>query len=236
MKFIKFLGGIGLIFPCVVATQVLWGLLLAVQPEAGILLPKSAIALISGFLIWILFFALFPRPLRSYVLAHELSHALWGLMMGASVTKLRVRATHGSVTLSKTNFLITLAPYFFPLYTVLVILTYYILRLFYPVEGYEWLWLGLVGFTWGFHFTFTINALLQHQTDIQQQGYLFSYTVIYLANLIGICLWIMLVTPANLHEAARLTARHSQQTATSIQQRVQRYSLIVEAARERVTE
>ncbi len=219
MKFLKCLVGVGLLFPCVLGTQLAWSLLLAAaRSHAGTVMPLPAIALFTGFFLWILVFTLFPHPLRTYVFAHEVSHAIWAILMGASVSRLRVRATHGSVTLSKTHFLISLAPYFFPLYTVLVILVYAALSLFVAVESYQWLWLALVGYTWSFHLCFTINALMQHQTDIQQQGHLFSYTVIYLANLAGICLWIILVSDASFEDAVRALLQHTINMATFLQQ------------------
>jgi hypothetical protein len=203
------LTGVFLVIPCVIFTRVLWGLLLVIRTNPDVFIPLPAVALVSGFLVWTLVFAVFPRPLRSYILAHELTHALWGLMLGASVSKVRVRADHGSVVLSKTNFLITLSPYFFPLYTVMVIGVYYVLCFFYPVRQYVLPWLWLVGFTWGFHATFTVNALLQRQTDIQQQGRIFSYTVIYLANILGVCVWILFVTGARWRDLAVLTTQHA---------------------------
>ena len=208
MKLLKMVVGLGLVLPCVVLTRVLWGLLLAARTDLGVFLPPPALALVGGGLIWTLLFMIFPQPLRSYILAHELTHALWGLLMGASISKIRVRADHGSVVLSKTNFLITLAPYFFPFYTVLVILVYHLLGIFYDVQPYALFWLALVGFTWAFHATFTVNALLQHQSDIQQQGRLFSYTFIYLANILGICFWVLLVTQAGWRDFAVLLDQH----------------------------
>jgi len=133
------------------------------------------------------------------------SRVLWGLLMGASIARISVKEDRGSVVLSKTNFLITLAPYFFPLYTVLLIGLYYLLMLFYPVERFHLLWLGLVGMTWGFHLTFTVSALLQRQSDIRDQGRLFAYAVIYLANVLGICAWVIMVSDATLAEAAALS-------------------------------
>lgn len=192
--------GIGLLLPCVVLTQVLWDILLAARTNLDVFLPLPAVALSTGIMTWVLLFAFFPKPLRSYVLAHELTHALWGVVMGARVSRIRVKADHGSVVLSKTNFLITLAPYFFPLYTVLVILFYWLLRMFYDMQPYTMLWLGMVGFTWAFHVTFTLNALLQRQTDIQQEGRIFSYSFIYLANIFGVCLWVILVTTPDWHD------------------------------------
>ncbi|HAS84422.1 MAG TPA: hypothetical protein DCS43_17570 [Verrucomicrobia bacterium] len=214
LKFAKWLVGILLLPVCVVASLVFWGLLQAVAQAHGgaTVLPVPALALVGGFGLWMVIFALFPSPARSYILAHELTHALWGLMMGASISKISVHDDHGAVVLSKTNFLITLAPYFFPLYTVLVIGLYYLLWLFYPVERYDLVWLGLIGFTWSFHLTFTVTALLQRQSDIRDQGRLFSYTVIYLANIIGICAWVVLVSSASPADVLRLTERATYRT------------------------
>lgn len=205
LKLLKFIIGLALLPACVVVSRILWGLLqAAARTETAAFLPLPALALLSGFGLWLAMFTLFPRPVRSYILAHELTHALWGLMMGASIAKISVKEDRGSVVLSKTNFLITLAPYFFPLYTVLLIGLYYLLMHFYPVKRFHLLWLGLVGMTWGFHVTFTVSALLQRQSDIRDQGRLFSYAVIYLANVLGICLWVVMVSDATFTEAAAL--------------------------------
>jgi len=206
LKLLKFMIGLLLLPVCVAVSKVLWGLLqAAARTESAVFLPLPALALLSGFVLWLAMFILFPRPVRSYILAHELTHALWGLLMGASISKISVKEDRGAVVLSKTNFLITLAPYFFPLYTVLLIALYYLLMPFYPVKQFHLIWLGLVGMTWGFHVTFTVSALLQRQSDIRDQGRLFSYAVIYLANVLGICLWVIMVSDASLAEAAALS-------------------------------
>lgn len=185
---------------CVALTRMVLSVIRLIQPESTAAVPPSAWALGGGFVCWILLYFTMPRPARSYVLAHELTHALWGLMMGARVSKMRISKEGGSVTLSKSNMFITLAPYFFPLYTVLVIIGYYILSVFFPVEEYYLFWLCAVGFSWGFHFTFTISTLMQHQSDIKEYGALFSYSVIYLFNVFGIVLWIILVSAVTLEQ------------------------------------
>jgi hypothetical protein len=170
----------------------------------------------GGFLFWIFLYFVLPLPVRTYVLAHELTHALWGTLMGARIFKMRVLKNNGSVTLSKSNFLIALAPYFFPLYTVMVIAGYYVLSIFYDVEAYYLFWLGLVGFTWGFHFTFTISTLLQHQSDINEYGAVFSYALIYLLNAAGICIWIVMVSAATIEQMFQFAAIHMTETASDI--------------------
>jgi len=213
MGVVRFFVGLLLLPLCVVATQTLLALMAVAQPDSSSAIPQSTLALGGGYALWILIYFTLPRPTRTYVLAHELTHALWGALMGARVSRLSVSKQKGSVTLSKTNFLITLAPYFFPLYTVLVVGGYYALGFFYDVNHYHLLWLGLVGFTWGFHFTFTIGSLLQHQSDIQLYGRLFSYTVIYTLNIVGIGVWIVLVSPRDWSDVGSYAAFYGREMA-----------------------
>ena len=138
-------------------------------------------------------FFVLPRPIRTYVLGHELTHALWALLMGGRVGKLSVGKSGGHVELTRTNFVITLAPYFFPFYTVLIIAIYYLSGIWFDVEAYRTWWLAGVGFTWSFHITFTIQMLSERQPDIQEHGRIFSYLVIYIMNLLVIGAWMILI-------------------------------------------
>jgi hypothetical protein len=198
MKIIKFFLGLLLLPLCVSVSQTIWHLIISIQPNGDALLPVPALALLLGLGLWLVMYYTMPHPVRSYILAHELTHAIWGALMGAEIFDINIEDDRGFVTMSKTNFLITLAPYFFPFYTVIIIACYYGLSIFFNVARYNLFWLAAIGFTWGFHLTFTISALLQHQTDIQQHGKIFSYTIIYLFNVIGICFWIIMVSPATL--------------------------------------
>jgi hypothetical protein len=200
MSLIRLMIGILLLPVCVATSQIALAIAKTVHTESSAVVPPPALALCGGYILWLVVYFTLPRPVRTYVLAHELTHALWGALMGARVSRLSVSKTKGSVTLSKTNFLITLAPYFFPLYTVLVVIGYYVTSIFYDVTRYDLWWLGLVGFTWGFHFTFTISSLMQKQPDIQAYGHFFSYTTIYILNVLGIALWIVLVSSPTLED------------------------------------
>lgn len=197
MRLLRFLIGLLLIPLCIASTRALAALIMRLDPGEQAI-PFALMALLAGFLLWQLIFIFLPRPVRTYIFAHELTHALWGFLMGARISKFKVSKDKGSVTLSKTNFLITLAPYFFPLYTVLLITLYYLLWMFIPVERYHSIWLGLIGFTWGFHLSFTVITLLQRQSDIRACGHLFSYSFIYLMNVMGICIWVVLVSDATV--------------------------------------
>jgi hypothetical protein len=138
------------------------------------------------------------------VLAHELTHAVWGMLFGAKVGKMKVGKKGGHVMLSKSNFLIALAPYFFPFYTGLVIALWYAAGFFIDLNAYEAWWLAAVGLTWGFHVTFTVYILSQSQPDVQENGRLFSYVIIYLANLLIVALWMILIGSPTFSNAWKL--------------------------------
>lgn len=208
MRIVRFFLGVLLIPICVVVTQTVISLIKVAQPASDSLIPLSALAFVMGFFLWILVFCTLPHATRSYVLAHELTHALWGALMGASVSDIKVSKEKGSVRLSKTNVFITLAPYFFPLYTIIVVLGYGVLSMFYDTQRYYLVWLGLVGWTWGFHVVFTISALTCQQTDIKEYGALFSYTVIYIFNMLGVAVWIVVVSAATFEQMVGFIVAH----------------------------
>ena len=192
LKFFKMLIGI-LLGPACWAVSVAVYSLYQTSAESIATTGFEVWALPAGFILWVAIFFLLPRPFRTYVLAHELTHALWAVMMGGRVGKMHVGKSGGHVELTKTNFLITLAPYFFPFYTFLVIAAYYLAGIWLEVEPYKVWWLGAVGLTWAFHITFTIHMLSERQPDIQEHGRLFSYAVIYLANVLMIGIWMVLI-------------------------------------------
>jgi hypothetical protein len=189
-KFLKFLIGLLLLPFCWAFSKVIFTLL---QNSPAASSGWASWALPLGFVVSAAGFFILPRPFRTYVLAHELTHAGWGLLMGAKVGKMKVSKNGGHVMLSKSNFIISLAPYFFPLYTGLVIALWYGIGCFVDVSRYAPWGLAAVGLTWGFHVTFTIYMLSQHQPDIQENGRLFSYVIIYLANLFFVALWIIII-------------------------------------------
>ena len=187
-KFLKLVIALVLLPLCWGASRTFFVLLTATSSGAsgGWFLPAGFCAAVVGFF-------LLPRAFRMYVLGHELSHALAGMLMGAKVGKMKVGRDGGHVELSKSNFFISLAPYLFPFYTALVIALWYGLGVFWDLSSYEPVWLVLIGLTWGFHVTFTVFMLSQHQPDVQLNGRLFSYVLIYAVNLFLVMLWMILL-------------------------------------------
>jgi hypothetical protein len=139
-----------------------------------------------GTLLWIIAFFGLPRPMLLYVFGHELTHAIWTWLMGGRVRQFRVSRVGGYVVTDTNNFWISLAPYFFPIYSILALLLYGGIGVFVDVEPYrQWLF-GVVGFTWSFHATFAIWMLWQGQTDLVEHGTFFSMMVIYLVNFLAL--------------------------------------------------
>lgn len=157
----------------------------------GALIAPGVVAVFAGLVIQLLAWFVLPMPVKTYVLGHELTHALWGVLFGAKVSKLRVTAQGGSVTLSKSNVLITLAPYVFPFYTILVGMVAWVTRCFVSPLPCPCVWLFVVGFTWSFHCLFTVRSLLQEQPDIDEYGHVFSYVFIWIFNVLGAAVWIV---------------------------------------------
>lgn len=90
-----------------------------------------------GAVLWLIAFFGLPRPLVLYVFGHELTHALWVLILGGRVSRFRVGRDGGHILTDKNNFWIALAPYFFPLYSLFVIALYGVCSLFLDVQPYR---------------------------------------------------------------------------------------------------
>jgi hypothetical protein len=151
-------------------------------------------AFFVGVLGYPIFHYFFIKPRFLSTLAHEITHVLWGTAFRARVKDLRVRRGSGFVNLSKSNFIIRLAPYFFPLFTILLLLAAFFLRPDYLI----WVFF-LVGFTLSFHIISTLESLSVWQPDILKTGILFSIPIITLSNLIVIVLVLEFISPENIH-------------------------------------
>ncbi|HET9367898.1 MAG TPA: hypothetical protein VFO22_07490 [Candidatus Udaeobacter sp.] len=148
-----------------------------------------------GALLWLIAFFGLPRPILVYVFGHELTHALWVWLMGGRVSRFRIGREGGHIVTSRTNFWIALAPYFFPIYGILAIGGYGAASLFANVQPYGRLLYAMIGVTWAFHLTFTCWMLPKKQTDLIEHGTFFSLIVIYLMNLLLLCIMLIVASP-----------------------------------------
>ncbi len=146
------------------------------------LVPNVALFFI-GFVSHLIFFLAFRKPMTAYIFGHEMTHALWVLLFRGKVKSIKVTKNSGSVTATKINPLIILAPYFFPLYTLLVIGLWLLASCLYPVQKYFPVAVFLIGFTWSFHLLLNLYILRESQHDIRAAGRVFSAVLIYTLNI-----------------------------------------------------
>jgi len=169
---------------------------LRVASEVEEIFSAPVIAFGGGFFAWVATYFCLSVPMKIYVFGHEVTHALWGLLFGARVGRMKVSDKGGSVMLSKTNLWISLAPYFFPFYTMVAVGVYALASCFWELGWGRLVFLFLTAYTWGFHFTFTIVSLRTRQPDVMEHGRAFSWAVIWLVNVLGLGVWIAAMTPA----------------------------------------
>ena len=188
-KWIKFIIAVLLLPVCAGAAAALWQVL-----RAGYGADTVWIPLLAGAACWFVIFAFLPKPMWIYVFGHEFTHALWTWLFGGVVKKMKVSSSGGHVVISKTNFVIALAPYFFPFYAVLVIAMFALGHWIWGWQSYL-VWFHLaVGAAYAFHLTLTWHVLQTRQSDITSQGYLFSAVVIFLGNVSVLLFGVPLLT------------------------------------------
>ena len=190
-KWVKTIIAILLLPACIGAAQALWQVL-----RANGNMDTIWVAMGSGAACWVVIYLMLPKPMWIYVFGHELTHVLWAWLFGGDVKKFKVTSAGGHVVVTKTNFVIALAPYFFP-----------------PSTSCWW-WrslcrgaspLGLARLPGvvppaasaqptAFHVTLTWYVLQTRQTDITGQGYLFSAVVIFLGNVTVLLCGLPLLT------------------------------------------
>src|ERR1043166_62422 len=176
------------------------------------------VALIGGSACWLAVFLLLPKPMRLYVLGHELTHALWTWAFGGRVKKFKATSEGGHVVVTKNNFAIVLAPYFFPLYAALVVLCFLLGHLFWGWTRYVvWFHLSL-GAAYAFHLTLPCHILRTQQSDITSQGYVFSAVIIFLGNIGVLLVGIPLLTSVPLLWALQLCLKESAGVVASLAQ------------------
>ena len=141
------------------------------------------VPLLAGAVCWVVIYALLPKPMWLYVVGHEMTHAVWTWLFWGKVKKFKASANGGHVVVTKNNFLIVLAPYFFPFYAALVVGVFVAGHLIWG-WGQFLVWFHLLlGAAYAFHVTLTWDILKTRQSDITSQGYIFSAVVIFLGNI-----------------------------------------------------
>jgi len=120
-KWVKFIIAVFLLPICGVLTQTFFTVFARATVTQRLWAGEEFWFFSLGAVLWLIAFFGLPRPILIYVFGHELTHALWVWLMGGRVSRFRVGPDGGHVVTTKANFWIALAPYFFPIYSILTI-------------------------------------------------------------------------------------------------------------------
>ncbi|MEX2606000.1 MAG: hypothetical protein WD708_01540 [Kiritimatiellia bacterium] len=169
-----------------------------------------------GAFCWLVIFLVITRPVKSYILAHELTHLMAAWVTGVPAGHLVFHRGGGSVEVAQTTLWISLAPYFVPFYGLLVLLAHWVAQLWWDPSRWSAGLPFLLGFTWSYHLCFTLFSLSRAQSDIRPYGLLGAYPLIAAVNLLMLCLMISAVNAHPLSADLRLCWDHQQHTYAAI--------------------
>jgi len=180
-----------------------------------------------------------PRPLRAYVFGHELTHAVWVWLFGGTVSQFEVSRSGGSILTDTNNVWVALAPYFYPIYSFVIIVAYGAASVFYDVAGsritllwmtpLQWMFLGL-GVTWAFHMTFTCWMIPKGQSDLTSHGTFFSLVFIYVINVALLAVLLIIAAPEITWVSfARELLENTENFASGFVSAVERFVLCTES-------
>jgi len=153
----------------------------------GLLATQSFGCFAAGMILFVVLYLIAPQNalMYAYVFGHEVTHALWAKLFGGRVADhFHVSLEGGHVLTDRVNTWIALAPYFFPIYSLLVITLYGTASLVADISSYRWILFLLLGFTLAFHLIFTCLLIAKGQPDLHYGGTFFSLMMIYLINLL----------------------------------------------------
>ena len=174
---IKFIIGVLIMPVAYAATRAFYGNFILIK-EVAAHLNYFTWGIVSYAVLHLLFY----KPAYLYVLGHEAVHAGMAWIFGGKIKSFKVSGEGGSVGTDKTNFIIELAPYFIPIYTIIATVIYFVVSRSYPTDSSVFLF--LIGFTLSFHIVATVETMKVKQPDIVKSGYLFSIVLVYIINII----------------------------------------------------
>lgn len=120
-----------------------------------------------------------------YVLGHELTHAIFVFCHLGKVSGMKVSVHGGYIATNKSNILISLSPYFFPFWSMILLLVYGILSYCVKLPTYsDQVLYAMLGASWTFHLLWTLWMIPRDQPDLKENDTFFSLVIIYLANIL----------------------------------------------------
>ena len=188
---VKFFFAVLLLPVCVGVGQALFDIISQLEFNEMVMAP-----FLTGIICMGLVFFWLPRPILVYILGHEFTHAIAAMLCGGRVKGMKVGRDGGHVYVTRDNFFVTLAPYFIPIYAIMVFVVFALGRQLLGWEGFvAWaLFFWALGLSYTFHILLTWDILHTRQPDITSQGYLFSAVVIFLGNALVVIIGMNIVS------------------------------------------
>ncbi len=146
----------------------------------------------GGGALYALFHLVVRKPERMYLWGHEFAHLLTAKLFLREVRSFHITSrTGGKVVIDRTNVLIDLAPYVFPLYSIAAAAAAVLLRGASPAVPTAYL--AVASFLYAMHLAFSAEGFVDRQPDVTRSGRVFSAGVVALF----LVLWIpVLAAPA----------------------------------------
>ena len=143
-------------------------------------LPNVEVALI-GFVSGALFWIVLRKKLGFFgVFQHEFTHLVMGLLMFQKPEAFFATASRGHVRVGGKNFFVDLAPYYFPTFSIILLLVFPLLK-----ESAFPVYFAVLGFMTGYHLVSQIIDFKFHQGDIRVSGKAFSVVFCLFASLLA---------------------------------------------------
>lgn len=121
-----------------------------------------------------------------YVFAHEMTHWLAAKATGHETGRISISWSKGYVEIKNPSVFIVLAPYFVPLYFLIVVGLAGLIMWFFPAYWPAWADIGVMvasAAALAYHLILTCVALWRGQSDLDKFGVYFSLSLVLLVNL-----------------------------------------------------
>ena len=147
------------------------------------------VALFGGFFLFFISRSMMDSSVKSNmeIVAHEMTHAFFALLTLHKVTGIRVEGDNSGGNMSfegEGNWLIVIAPYFFPLFGFFYMIAFSVYTHFAPSNL---ILNGILGFFIGYHLDTVGSQIHEKQTDLPKVSYKFCAMFLPAANLWAVC-------------------------------------------------
>ena len=144
------------------------------------------VALIAGFFLFFISRSMMDAAVKvnMEIVAHELTHAVFALITFHKVNGLKIEGDNSGGSMSfegEGNWLIVIAPYFFPLFASIYMVVVSFLN---PSYSTGLILSGVLGYFIGYHLDTVGSQIHEKQTDLPKVGYKFCAMFLPSANLL----------------------------------------------------